>query len=336
MTFFIHRSLRCFARQIVDYRSFASSRGVYDGIVRTEGTTLRRIIQQRTLLLFLVPAVACVIVFNYIPMVGLLMAFQNYHVRFGFFQSEFVGLLHFRRFVFDPAFLIALRNTLIISLLNLGVVFPMPILLALMLNEVASQRFKRAIQTITYLPHFISWVVVAGLVYRMLDVDTGAVNLLLGLLGRDPVPFMRRPEAFKPVLIVTTIWKEIGWNSIIYLAAISSIDPSIYDSARVDGAGRLRQVIHITVPMIVPTIALLFILNLGRLVHTNFDAVYNLMNPMVYVSAEVIDTYVFRTGIQLARYSYATAIGFAQSVISVTLVFCGFRLAKRSNDYAII
>lgn len=298
--------------------------------------TVGKLVEQRTLYLFLLPAVAFVIVFNYTPMVGLVMAFQNYHVRDGFFRSEFVGLVHFARFLGDPAFLTALKNTIIISLLNILLVFPAPIILALMLNEVARPGFRRTIQTITYLPHFISWVVVAGLVYRMLDVDAGSLNALLRLLGREVVPFMRLPDAFKPILIATTLWKEIGWNSIIYLAAISAIDPSIYDSARVDGAGRMRQMIHITIPMILPTATLLFILNLGMMVHANFDAVYNLMNPMVYVAADVIDTYVFRTGVQLARYSYATAIGFAQSMISVTLVFVGFRLAKRTNEYAIV
>lgn len=298
--------------------------------------TVSTIRKQKVLLLFLVPAVVTVTVFNYTPMFGLVMAVQNYKVANGFFGSEFVGFAHFVRFLKDPAFFLALKNTLGINVLAILFGFPAPIVLALLLDSLRSRWFKRFTQTITYLPHFISWVIVASLVYRMLDPETGMVNFLINAVGGESIPFMREPRYFWGVLVLTLVWKEIGWNSIIYLAAISGIDPQLYDAAKVDGAGRMRCIRHITLPSIAPTIALMFVLGLGSLVHVSFDAVFNLMNPLVYKSADVIDTYVYRVGIQMTKYSYATAIGLAQSVISVVLVVFGFRLAKRFNAYSIV
>jgi putative aldouronate transport system permease protein len=295
----------------------------------------KKIISQRTLLLFLVPAIIAVIIFCYIPMFGLLMAFQNYRVRDGFFGSEFVGLQNFAKFMKDPAFFSALRNTLGISFFSILIGFPAPIILALMLDNIRNVKFKRTVQTITYLPHFISWVIVASLVYRMLDADTGVVNRLIAALGGKPIEFLMEARYFWGLLVVTDVWKEIGWNSIIYLAAISGIDPTYYDAAKVDGAGRLQQIWHITLPSIAPTIALLFVLRIGSVLKVSFDAVYNLMNPMVIARADVIDTYVFRMGIRMGQYSYATAIGFVQSILSIILVFIGFRLAKKINNYSI-
>ena len=296
----------------------------------------KKIIAQRTLLLFLVPAVIAVIIFCYIPMVGLTMAFQEYRVRDGFFGSEFVGLQNFAKFMKDPAFFTALKNTLGISFYSILIGFPAPIILALMLDNLRNVHFKRIVQTMTYLPHFISWVIVASLVYRMLDPDTGAINKVVALIYGEPIDFLMKAKYFWGVLIATDIWKEIGWNSIIYLAAIAGIDPTFYDAAKVDGANRLQRIWHITLPSIAPTIALLFILRLGTILKVSFDAVYNLMNPMVIAKAEVLDTYVFRMGIRMKQYSYATAIGFVQSIISIILVFIGFKLAKKINDYSII
>lgn len=291
---------------------------------------------QRVLFLFLLPAVVLAIIFNYIPMVGLVMAFENYKVQHGFFGSEFVGFAHFAKFLKDPEFYRALKNTIGISILKIIFEFPAPIILAILLDEVKKMKFRRVCQTITYLPHFVSWIIVATMVYRMLDPYSGIVNIIIQAFGGQPVEFMREGKYFWGILITTGIWKEIGWNSIIYLAAISGINPELYSAAMVDGAGKFRRIIHITLPGIMPTVALIFVLNLGSLVHTNFDAVFNLMNPLIQTSAEVIDTYVFRTGIQLARYSYATAIGLTQSVISIILVFVGFKFANKINNYTII
>lgn len=264
------------------------------------------------------------------------MAFQDYKPQNGFFGSTFLGLENFKLFLQDADFYTALKNTLGISLLTLLFGFPAPILLALMIDSVKNIYFKKITQTITYLPHFISWVIVASLVYRMLDTDSGIVNLGLKAFGMNSIAFMRNPESFWAILITTSILKEIGWGSIIYLAAISGIDTELYSAAAVDGANKIQRLLHITLPGIAPTIALMFILNLGSLVTVNFDAVFNLMNAMVLPTADVIDTYVFRTGILLGRFSYSTAIGFSQSVVSFILVFTGLTLSKKFNDYSIL
>lgn len=303
---------------------------------RKGSTTWERMKRQKMFYLFLLPAIITVIVFNYAPMGGLIIAFQDYKVKTGFFGSEFVGFQHFVKFLNDPAFYIALKNTMIINLFTIVLLFPAPVILALMIDNVRSRMFKRTAQTLTYLPHFISWVIVATLVYRMVDPYSGIINIILSRFGIDGIPFMREGEYFKPIFIISGLWKEIGWSSIIYLAAISGIDPELYNAAMVDGAGKFRRIISITIPSIAPTMALMFILSLGGLAHANFDAVYNLMNPLVARNADVIDTYVFRMGIQMGKYSYATAIGLVQSVFSIILVVAGFKLAKKYNDYSIL
>lgn len=292
--------------------------------------------KQKMYFLFLLPATVMIIVFNYMPMAGLVMAFQNFRVVDGFFGSEFAGLENFKRFLSDPDFYRALKNTIGISGLTILIGFPAPIFLAILIDDVGKTFFKRIFQTISYLPHFVSWVIVATLVYRMLDFDSGIINYVLNALGAEQVAFMRNADYFWAILIFTVIWKSIGWNSIIYLAAISGIDPQLYDAAMVDGAGKIKRIRHITIPGIAPTVALMFVLSLGTLFTVNFDAVFNLMNPMVHAKAEVIDTYLYRTGIQMAKYSYATSIGFMQSTISLIIVVVGFKIAKKINDYSII
>ncbi|WP_312372796.1 ABC transporter permease [Lachnoclostridium sp.] len=298
-------------------------------------TTLSRIRRQKMYYLFLLPAAIAVFIFNYLPMVGIGIAFQDFKVQNGFFGNEFVGLENFVKFVKDPTFIHAFMNTIKISLLSIVFVFPAPIILSLMIDNVKNVRMKKLFQTITYLPHFVSWIIVATLVYRILD-PYGGLNLIIKFFGHDEINFMREGAYFKTILILSNVWKEVGWNSIIYLAAISSINPELYQAAMVDGAGKFKQILHITLPCIAPTIALMFILNLGNLVRGQFDSVYNLMNPLVATQAEVIDTYVYRTGIQLAKYSYATAVGLAQSLFSIVLVFIGFKWSKKMNGHSII
>lgn len=297
---------------------------------------LQTVRNQKLLLLFLVPGLIAVIVFNYFPMVGILMAFEDYQPKLGFFGSPLAGLTHFETFLTDAKFYRAVRNTLAISILYLLFGFPAPIILALMIDSVNRNSFKRVTQTITYLPHFVSWVVVASLVYRLLDLEYGAVNKLIELIGIEPRPFFRQPQSFWAILTTTWILKEVGWGSIIYLAAISAIDPEQHSAAMIDGAGEFRRLLHITLPGITPTIILMLILSLGTLVKVNFDAAFNLQNALILETAEVIDTYVYRTGVRLGRYSYAAAIGFVQSVISFALVYGGIRLSRRYSDYAII
>lgn len=291
--------------------------------------------RQRMLLLFLLPGATILILFNYIPMAGLLMAFQDYKPQHGFFGSDFIGFQHFAMFIEDPEFHAALRNTLGIGLLSLLFAFPAPIILAIMIDSVRSQRFRRATQTITYMPHFLSWVMIAGLVYRLLAED-GIVNEWIGLLGSEPVAFMRTPELYWAIFITVSILKEVGWGSIIYLAAITSIDPELYNAAAIDGANRWKKLLYITLPGMAPAIALMFVLNLGTIVNVGFDAAFNLMNPLVMSTADVVDTYVYRTGILLGRFSYSTAVGLCQAVISFLLFFVGLRLAKKYFNYSII
>ncbi len=292
----------------------------------------RRFKKQRILFLFLVPALVTMLIFSYAPMLGLVMAFQNFKVALGFGGSPFVGLENFKAFLTAPDFFNALKNTVGISVISIVFGFPAPIFLAILIDELPGGRFKKISQTVTYLPHFISWVIIATLVYRLLDVESGIVNLIVTQCGFEPVAFMKEKSLFWPILIFVSIWKEIGWNSIIYLATIANIDPGLYDAARVDGAGRLKRIIHITLPSLAPIASLMFILNLGTLFRVSFDAVFNLMNPMVMVSADVIDTFVYRMGIRMGRYSYATAVGLAQSVVTFVLVFFGYRYSKLLNN----
>lgn len=299
---------------------------------KRSGYTLAKMRKQRLYYLFLIPATITLILFSYLPMTGLIMAFQEYKVKDGFFGSEWVGLAHFADFLTDKNFFNAFKNTMQISVLHLVVGFPAPIILALMLDEVKNPLAKKFAQTVTYLPHFISWVIIATLVYRLLDVDSGIVNYILKLCGKDPVAFMREGSMFKTILIIVMIWKEIGWNAIIYLAAIASIDPQIYEAAVVDGASKMQRLWHITIPSILPTAVLMLIINVGNMMRVNFDAVFNMMNAMVGTYAETIDTFVYKMGVRQGNYSYATAIGLTQSVISIVLVLISLKLSKRVND----
>lgn len=296
------------------------------------GNTLVKMKKQRLYYLFLIPASIILILFSYLPMTGLIMAFQNYKVKDGFFGSEWVGLAHFKDFLTDKNFINAFKNTVQISVLHLLVGFPAPIILAIMLDEVKNPFGKKFAQTVTYLPHFISWVIIATLVYRMLDVDSGIVNYVLKLCGKDPVAFMREGSMFKTILIIVMVWKEVGWNAIIYLAAIASIDPQIYEAAVVDGASKLQRLWHITIPCIMPTAVLMLVINVGNMMRVNFDAVFNMMNAMVGTYAETIDTFVYKMGVRLGNYSYSTAIGLSQSVISIILVLISLKLSKKVND----
>ncbi len=292
----------------------------------------RMLWKQRVLYLFLLPGAVAVLLFSYAPMVGLIIAFQDYKVTGGFLGGEFVGLEHFRNFLSDPEFYNALRNTLAIGGLMILFGFPAPIILALMIDAVRSTRVKKLVQSITYLPHFITWVFISSLVYRLLESESGIVNLLLVKLGLEPINFMQDPDYFWGILIVTSIWQSVGWNTIIYLAAITGIDPEIHSAAMVDGAGRFQRMISITLPYILPTIAILFVLSLGSLFTVNFEAVFNLMNGFVQSKADVIDTYIYRTGVQMAHFSYATAIGFARSLIAAALVVIGYLFSNKMNE----
>jgi len=280
---------------------------------------------------FLVPAFVTIILFNYRPMVGVIMAFQDFNVRDGLFGSPWAGFKHFADFMTNREFYGALQNTLLLNLYMIVVGFPMPIIFALMLNEIGNAAFKRTTQTITYLPHFISWVVIAGMVYRMLDRDTGSVMALLKIFNNNEfVPLLADGKYFRPLLVTLNIWKELGWNSIIYLAAIAGLDPQLYEAAKVDGAGRWKRLLHITLPGMAPTIFLLLILNIGTLVTGgHFDAVFNMKNPYIIGNASVIEYYVYIRGITKQEFSYATAVSLTQSVVAFMLVFGSNALSRK-------
>lgn len=286
----------------------------------------RRLIQQWDLQIMAIPAIIMIIIFSYIPMWGVLTAFQDYSPAKGFFGSDWVGFKHFRMFFNAPEFWQIMRNTIVISLLKLFIAFPAPIFLALMLNEVKNAFFKRFVQTVSYLPHFISWVIVSGFVISLLSVDNGSVNILLQKLNiiDEPVHWLSIPEYFWSILISSGIWKDIGFGAIVYLAAITGVAPHMYEAASIDGAGRMRQLVSITIPSIAPVIIIFLILQVGQILNAGFEEILLLTNQgqnvVLRPVAETIDTYVYRVGIENYRFSYATAAGLFKGVISVGLL----------------
>jgi len=278
---------------------------------------------QRYLMILTLPAVLWMLIFNYAPMYGIVIAFQEYNPIQGFAGSPWLGLANFEELFIDPMFLDAIGNTFQISLAKLVFGFPAPILLAILLNELRSQRFKRVVQSLSYLPYFISWVFVVGFMYTLLDPRTGVLSALLqslGLVGAEDV-LMGDPDKFLTLVVVSEIWKNIGWNSIIFLAAIAGIDPQLYEAAVVDGAGRFKRIWHITLPALKPTIVILLILSVGGLVNTNFDQLFLMQNSMTQDEANVLQIYAYDMGIVLGRFSFGTAVGLFQSVLAFALMF---------------
>ncbi|WP_415663207.1 MULTISPECIES: ABC transporter permease [Saccharibacillus] len=285
--------------------------------------------------MMVLPALLFIFVFSYIPMYGVLMAFQDYSLFDGFSGSEWVGFKHFEMFFNAPEFWTVIRNTVAISLLKLLVGFPAPILLALMLNEVRNRAFKKIVQTISYLPHFLSWVIVSGFVMSLLSTENGSVNMLLQTanLIKEPINFLSLPEYFWTILVTTGVWKEIGFASIVYLAAIAGVDPHMHEAAAMDGAGKLRQIFSITLPAIMPVIIVFLILAIGNLLSAGFEDILLLgSNPVLRDVGDVLDTYVYRTGIQNNRYSYATAAGLFKSLLGVLLLVGANYAARKSGN----
>jgi len=291
----------------------------------------RRLKQQKILILMSVPFLVHIIIFKYVPIWGWLMAFQNYWPGKPLLQQTWVGFENFRLLFEDKIFYQTLRNTLAMNIIKLAMGTISSITLALMLNEVRKIRFKKAAQTISYLPHFISWVVAANLVRDALSTDGGIVNKVLMDLRiiKEPIMFLGIPKLFWWVIGVSHVWKEVGWGAIIYLAAIAAIDPALYEAAKIDGAGRLKQIWYITLPSIRPTISILLIMNMGYLLSSGFEQQYLLQNGRVIDYARVFTIYELDYGIKMMRYSFATAVGIFRSVVSLVLVFATNQLAKR-------
>ena len=297
----------------------------------------KQIIRYRVMYLFLLPALISVGVFAYAPMAGIIMSFQDYDILKGVWGSKFVGFKHFVDFLTNEDFYTALKNTLGINSLSILFGFPLPIFFAIMIFSLRQSAFKKVTQTISYLPHFVSWVVVAGLIYKMLDSDTGIINNILALFGKEKIAFMREPRYFWGIIISASIWKELGWNSIIYLAALSGISSEQYEAAIVDGANGFQKLIYITIPGLLPVIGLMFIFTIGTLVNANgnvsFDAVFNLRNPLLASTANTIDYYVYAEGVASSNISFSTAVGLTQSLVSLGLVMFANRISAKTQGY---
>ena len=284
--------------------------------------SLRR---DRQRVFMLIPVVIFFAVFSYYPLYGILIAFKDYSISRGILGSPWAGLRYFRQFFSSPYFGRLLRNTVLISVYSLLWGFPIPILFALLLNEFKDGKFKRVIQTVSYLPHFISLVVICGILIDIFSPQGGVVNSLLYSLTGKRINFFGEPEWFRTMYVGSGVWQEFGWNSIIYLAAITGINPDLYEAARIDGAGRLRQIWHVTLPGIKPTILTLLILNLGNIMSVGYEKIILLYSPTTYETADVISTYVYRTGLLSQQYSYAGAVGLFNSAINIAiLVLCNF------------
>jgi putative aldouronate transport system permease protein len=270
-------------------------------------------------------------------MYGVTLAFKDFSISKGILGSPWVGFKHFQKLFAGYDFYQILSNTLRISILKILIGFPVPIILALLLNEIYKKNFKKVVQTISYLPHFISWVILGGLIIEMLSPSRGVVNYILTLFGTKPIYFLTSPEWFVPIVIITHVWQSAGWSSVIYLAAIAGIDAEQYESAYIDGATRYQRVKYITVPSIMPTIAILFILGLGNILNAGFDQIFNLYNPSIYSVADIFDTYVYRTGLANMQYSFTTAIGLFKNGIGMILILGANYLVKRfgNKDYGV-
>jgi putative aldouronate transport system permease protein len=304
---------------------------------RIKSKFLRRLKRERTLWFISGIALLWLFIFAYVPMIGILTAFVNYIPGRALSDLSFVGLRYFREFIELPDFMRILRNTLVISGLSMSIGFISPILFALLLTELTNLKFKKVVQTISYLPYFVSMVVVASILHTLLGAN-GLVNEVLLRFGLIDgiIPFLNSPNMFWGVMITTNIWKGVGWSAIIYLSAISGVDQELYQAAAVDGCGRLRRVWHITLPGIRPTVILLFILGIGNILNTGFEYQLLVGTPLTRDVHEVVDTYVYRYGIQLGRYSFATAVGLMKSIIGFTLVILTNKISKKLTDISIL
>lgn len=284
--------------------------------------------------LMLLPGLILTFVFKYIPMGGLCIAFQDYSPVYGLFDQYWVGLDNFRYVFSMSTFPRVIYNTVFIALLKIIAGIIVPVSFALLLNEVRHTTYKRTLQTVVYLPHFISWVALAGIFLDVLSMD-GVINMVLTKLGMQPVYFLGDETVFPYTMVVTDVWKTFGWNTIVYLAAITGVDPSLYEAAYLDGAGRVRQTIHVTLPTIMPIVMLMTILSMGNVLRAGFDQIFNLYSPLVYSTGDIIDTFVYRMGILSAQFGPATAVGLFQSIISFVLIMGGYWLADKVAGYRV-
>lgn len=276
--------------------------------------------------------VAFYILFKYMPMYGTLIAFKNFKPKRGIWGSPWVGLSNFRKFLTDPYFYKLVRNTLALNLYSLVFAFPASILFALLLNEMRHRSYRKLVQTVSYLPHFISTVVVCGLVTNFLRTNGGIINDLIALLGGTRTAFLNKPEAFRGIYVISEIWQHLGWDAIIYIAALTAIDVQLYEAARIEGANRFQQAIYVTLPSIAPTITIMLILRVGKMMDLGYEKILLLYNGTTYETADIISTYVYRRGLLTADFGYGTAIGLFQTFVALILVTGTNFLGKKLSD----
>lgn len=300
------------------------------------GSLFKNLWKYRWLYAFMLPGLIYFVIFKYVPFWGLIMAFKNYQPHLGLMGSEWVGLAHFKRFFEMDEFWQLFRNTLLLGLYNTVIYFPITIVLALLLNEIRSEVYKRSIQTLIYVPHFLSWVVIAGITYVLLTTEGGLVNgMITGITGGAPVEFLTSSEWFRPLIVLQMIWKDAGWGTIIFLAALAGVNLQLYEAARMDGANRFQQLWHVTLPAIRSVIVILFILRLGSFLDLGFEQIFLMLNAINRDVGEVFDTYVYRVGLLQGQFSYSTAVGLFKSVVGLILVIGANKLAKKFGEEGI-
>ncbi|OME90816.1 MULTISPECIES: ABC transporter permease [Paenibacillus] len=301
----------------------------------------RYLIRYRAFYIMLVPGILYFLLFKYLPLMGSFIAFQDYNIFKGYAGSDWVGFQWFQQLFAYNNFGRLMSNTLIISLYQIVFAFPLPILLACLLNEVRHMAYKRIVQTVLYLPHFLSWTIVFGLTYMLLSPSNGLVNQLLHSFSGETISFLQKPEYFRTIIISSGIWKEMGWNAIIFIAALAGISPSLYEAAKMDGANRWRQFLNISLPGLLPAIMILLLLKIGHIFDSGFEQIYQFLNPATFETGDVLDTYMYRVGILQGQYSITTAIGLFKSVIGFILLVVANRISKwtakeftrRSNEH---
>jgi putative aldouronate transport system permease protein len=280
------------------------------------------------LYLLLIPGLVLLFIFKYIPMYGVIIAFKDFSFAKGIMGSDWNDFRYFQLLLKSDDFYRVLFNSLYLGLLRVIVISPVPIILSLLLNEIRVSMYKRVVQTVIYFPHFISWVVMGGIIINFLSVRDGFINEIIKSLGMEPIHFMARKAFFRPIVILSSIWKEAGWGTIIYLAALSGVDPQLYEAAIVDGANRWQRMIYITLPSILTTIVVLLVLNIGRIMNNGFEQIYMLQNPLNLQVSEVFETYTYRVGLVSAEFSYGAAIGVFTSVVGLILIVTANRIAR--------
>lgn len=285
--------------------------------------------------MMLLPGIALVLIFSYVPMAGIIMAFQKYIPNKGLFGSPLIGLKNFQLLIDYPDIGRIFINTVYIAVMKIIAGLIVPITVAILLNELRKEWIKRTFQTLVYLPHFLSWVLLSGILVDVLSPSSGIFNQLLGLFGIKPIFFLGSNDWFPYVMVASDVWKEFGFGTIVYLAALTGINPSLYEAAEIDGAGRIKQTFHVTLPGMMPIIVLMFTLNIGNVLNAGFEQIFNLYSPPVYESADIIDTFVYRMGVQQAQFGFATAVGLLKSIVSFIFISFSYILAYRVANYRI-